>query len=307
MKADATIPLRLARAILIPPPLLLAATLLSGCRTEILSDLTEHQAGKIVHELGLRGIEASITHEGKQRHAIVVAKADSTKAAGIASVIRPLLPNQSGLDKPPSILSSPDQERLYIARQLANQLEESIQLLPEVVATRVTIAYPPPPSIKDHRLIPPPPGSASVLVITSSNSLLGSESIASFIANGTSIPKDRIHVIVAQLPQTINMRHGEQKETEQSPPSTPNLVIKKKESVPSAEIASADVPSEEGRIPTSENPPHLPSHATQERWSSSTSLMIGITSCAVLILFLVGHRKLTQYTLRLAFRNLGAQ
>ncbi len=307
MKTDATIPLPLARPIFIIPPLLLTATALSGCRTEILSDLSEREAAKIVHELSVRGIEASVTQEGKQRHAISVTKADSSKAAGIAALIRPLLPSRSGLEKPPSILSSPDQERLYIARQLANQIEESIQLLPEVVSTRVTIAYPPRPSIEGNRLIQPLPGSASVLVITSSNSLLASESIASFVANGTSIPKDRIHVIITELPTGINMRRGEQKETEPSPPSSPNIEIAQKQSASSTEIASDDVPPEEGSIPISENPDPPPSLTTHERWLRSTSLMTCITSCAVLFLCFVGNRKFSRYSLRLAFRNLGAQ
>lgn len=171
-----------------------------GCRQEILSDLTEREAAKITNELQLRGIDAATKDQGKQRYTISVVKGDAGEAARIAGLIKPLVATRAEPEKPPGILSGPDQERLYVTRQLSRQLEESLQLLPAVIAARVTIAFPPKPPLDQQRIKIAEPGSASVLIITSPGSTLSTDALSHFISNGTTIPAERINIIISELP-----------------------------------------------------------------------------------------------------------
>lgn len=189
---------RFARSIAV----LLTAMVGIGCRREILSDLTERESAKIINELRLRGIDASISDSGKQRYAISVTKGDVGEASRVAGLIRPLLATRGESEKPPGILSGPDEERLYVARQLARQLEDSLQLLPPVLAARVTIAFPPKPPLDEQRTKIAELGSASVLIIASPRSNLSTDALSHFIANGSTIPRERIHVIISELPGT---------------------------------------------------------------------------------------------------------
>lgn len=179
--------------------LFLCLTLLAGCRTEILHHLTEQEVGKILHELRMRSIEAYSAESGKDAHTIKVSSDNYAEAAHLASQIRPLLRVRSPEEKPPGFLSGPEQEQLYVANQLARQLEDSLRLLPEVIAARVTIAISPSTASRgaDKRTVET--GSASVLIIGATGALISSDSIAQFIANGTAIPRERVHVITAGL------------------------------------------------------------------------------------------------------------
>lgn len=195
--------------------LFLCLSTLAGCRTEILSHLTEQEVGKILHELRMRSIEAFSTESGKDTHTITVSSGNFAEAAHLASQIRPLLRVRSTEEKPPGFLSGPEQEQLYVANQLARQLEDSLKLLPEVIAARVTIAIS--PSTASHRAEKRTveAGSASVLIIGATGALISSDSIAQFIANGTAIPRERVHVITAGLitsgkgpTQSLSLHHA---------------------------------------------------------------------------------------------------
>jgi type III secretory pathway lipoprotein EscJ len=178
--------------------------LLTGCRTEILSDLSEQEVGKILYELRIRGIDASSTENGKKLHKIEVSAEQSSEASQIASLIRPLLRDRSQEDKPPGFLSGPEQEKLYVTQQLAHQLEDSLKILPSIVAARVTIAFPPNQGVNEQEKKADNLGSASVLVISSTGANISRDSIAQFIANGTAIAQERVHVIISELPKTAD-------------------------------------------------------------------------------------------------------
>lgn len=273
--------------------LLLTATVILGCRREILSDLTEREASKITNELRLRGIDAATTDSGKQRYAISVTKGDAGEASRIAGLIKPLLATRAESAKPPGILSGPDEERLYVSRQLSRQLEDSLQLLPPVLAARVTIAFSPKPPIDEQRTKVADPGSASVLIIASPGASLSSDSLSHFIANGTTIPQERIHVIISELPGAPAAAEAASERIAPPPDSLGDLLRPMSEEVKPTTPAEAETDQSDGSpLATALLIPSLPPTAV-----IASLLIIGAMS--IPIFFRVRAR-----ALRLAFRNL---
>lgn len=310
----------------LPVALITIAGVLNGCRHEILSDLTEREAAKITNELRLRGIDATCAESGKQRYALSVAKGDEGEASRIAGLIKPLLSIRAESEKPPGILSGPDQERLYVSRQLAHQLEESLQLLSAVVAARVTIAFPPKLAIDEQRGKVVDPGSASVLIIASPNSHLSAESLSQFISNGSTIPRDRIHLIISELPGggPANEKPALDSDEVSAPdtgvaaaPITPAssqregraevVTLAEQETTPHLSIQPSP-PSEE-QIPERPNVPRAQDSSPQE---VTKAVLIHpftghttIISCLGFLIFAIPLvLRLRARSLRLAFRNL---
>lgn len=124
---------------------LLLALVLSGCRTELLANLSQRQANETIALLQRHGIEAQKTDLGKGRFKVDVSKRDFAEAVGLLE--RNQLPTKDSMSiadlfPTDSLVNSPAAERARLISGLEQRLEQTLRSIERVLSARVHVSYP---------------------------------------------------------------------------------------------------------------------------------------------------------------------
>lgn len=160
---------------------------LIGCKVEIVHNLTESEANKILSELNYKGIRASKEPEGDSKWQILVEEEDNFSAIAII--------NQTGfglkktvkkLSK--SIIQTESEANDYRLELLAQSLEESLGTLSGVLVASVHLNMP--LSSNLH--------SASVLLIVKEPQSINQKIIQDLIIGATGLKRQEINILINQ-------------------------------------------------------------------------------------------------------------
>lgn len=119
--------------------------LLAGCRTELLSGLSQRQANEAIALLQRNDIASQKKDIGKGRFKIEVDRSDFPDAVGLLH--RHQLPTKDDLSiadlfPTDSLVNSPAAERARLISGLEQRLEQTIRAIEQVLSARVHISYP---------------------------------------------------------------------------------------------------------------------------------------------------------------------
>lgn len=176
--------------------ILLFAILLvfSGCKEQIIHNLEEADANRIVtvlHDSGL-DVEKKIQPDG--RWSIAVPKDNSMMALRLLEDKRVLrAPSKSNILKG-SVISSREAQKFEYERGLSREIENTLLSLDGVLDARVHLNLPTPDPLLG-KVSGNLGGTGSVLMVVSQAMILNNSDIAGLVSGASGIPADKISVI----------------------------------------------------------------------------------------------------------------
>jgi type III secretion protein J len=170
---------------------LLLACLLSGCQEQIIHNLSEADANKLVTRLHDIQIDGEKTKQADGKWAIAVPKGEEIRALQFIDDSRMLRePSPSFADKG-SMISSRDDQRFKYERAISGEIESTIASIRGVLEARVHLNMPPTDPLFGQPLNNAR-GTASVLVVGSDGLALSEGEIANLVAGASGIPRESI-------------------------------------------------------------------------------------------------------------------
>lgn len=175
--------------------LIAGSVMLMGCQEQILHDLTEYEANKVVGRLSESDISPSKVLQADGRWAVSVSKQKVVKALAVVDSSRilatrlnaPTASTKSGL-----IPNRHEQWYLYV-QSIAQSLEQSLRAIPGVLEARVHLNMPESdPLIGKSR---DQVGSGSVLLLISRDFETKDEEIAALVSGAAGMPSSSIRVL----------------------------------------------------------------------------------------------------------------
>ena len=182
---------RIHRSIII----LLLLLVTSGCQEQIVHDLSEKEANKVVRHLSESGMRVDKVAQPDGRWAIAVPRGDVTRALGYLDSRRILAVRDSknvGGAKG-SLIPSREEQRFRYERSISGSLEESLAAMPGVLEARVHLNLPDEDPLFGSR--GPAKGSGSVLLVVDDRFSTNDGEISSLVGGAAGIPIDAVRVL----------------------------------------------------------------------------------------------------------------
>lgn len=188
--------------------MLVPVILLSGCREEILHDLSEREANRVVSHLSVVNLGAAKVQQADGRWAIAVERGEIVSALAHLDTQRVLVPRGVGSQSSKSsMIPSREEQRFRYERALAGSIEESLAAIPGVLEPRVHIKIP-----EDDPLFPAADGrlgSGSVLLVVDSSYVAGDSEISALVAGAAGISRESVRVLKSAAPVVKASRRKE--------------------------------------------------------------------------------------------------
>ena len=174
--------------------LLLACMALVGCREQILHDLSEQDANKVLSRLSAAELGAQKVAQSDGRWAIAVPNETIVPALAFLDTHRVLAPRSvSSAGTKSGIVPSREEQWFRYERSVATVIEESIGALLGVLDARVHLNLPETDPLfgtrKDDL------GSGSVLLVVDNRYVAKHEEVAALVAGAAGIPAARVTVL----------------------------------------------------------------------------------------------------------------
>lgn len=181
--------------------LLVVCVMSAGCREQILHDLSEQDANKVLSRLSGAELRAEKVAQSDGRWAIAVPDKTIVPALAYLDAHRVLAPRAvSNSGAKSGLVPSREEQWFRYERSVATVIEESIGALLGVLDARVHLNLPETDPLfgtrQDDR------GSGSVLVVVDTRYVAKPEEVAALVAGAAGIPASRVTVLrsVAQTP-----------------------------------------------------------------------------------------------------------
>jgi type III secretion protein J len=179
--------------------IVLVVSILTGCDEQILHDLTEQDANKVLSRLSSSDLAAQKVLQSDGRWSISVSKDQVVPALNFLDSTRVLTPRatSSGAASKSGFVPSREEQRFRYERSVALSIEESLAAMHGVLEARVHLNLPESDPLfgtrKDNL------GSGSVLLVTDSSLLAKDEEIAALVSGAAGIPAAKVSVLRSQL------------------------------------------------------------------------------------------------------------
>ncbi|MEY4700829.1 MAG: type secretion lipoprotein SctJ [Pseudomonadota bacterium] len=179
--------------------------MVTGCHEQILHDLTEADANKVISRLSSSGASAEKVLQSDGRWAISVSRDNVLSALSFLDTHR-VLPTRDGDPKPKSqggLVPSREEQWFRYERSVAQSIEDSLSTMQGVLEARVHLHLPESDPLfgarRDDR------GSGSVLMVVDSRFVAKDEELASLVAGAAGITAANVRVLRSIAPTA----HGE--------------------------------------------------------------------------------------------------
>jgi type III secretion protein J len=168
---------------------------MAGCNEQIVHDLSERDANRIVSHLSASHLEADKVPQADGRWAISVARADMVPALRHLDAQRLLISRDSGAlsSARGSIVPSREEQWFRYERSVSLSIEESIKALPGVLDARVHVTIPDQDPLFGSR--ESKKGSGSVLVVVDDRFRSNEDEIAALVGGAAGLSRDVVRVL----------------------------------------------------------------------------------------------------------------
>ena len=174
---------------------LLVIVSIAGCQEQILHDLSEKEANKVVRHLSESGIDVEKVSQPDGRWAIAVERREVTRALGFLDSQRILSVRESktGSSSKGSLIPSREEQRFRYERSISATLEESLAAMPGVLEARVHLNLPEEdPLFGSRQSIK---GSGSVLLVVDERFVSLDGEVSSLVGGAAGIPAEAVRVL----------------------------------------------------------------------------------------------------------------
>lgn len=176
---------------------ILCVFLMTGCKEQIIHNLEEVDANKMVTALHNAGIEVEKKIQPDGRWSIAVDEKSSMKALRLLEDKRVLrAPSKSSVLKG-SVIASREAQKFEYERGLSQEIENTLLSLDGVLEARVHLNLPTPDPLLG-KIAGNTSGTGSVLVVTNGELDLGTEHIAKLVSGASGISADKISVLASK-------------------------------------------------------------------------------------------------------------
>lgn len=179
----------------------------TGCEEQILHDLSEREANRVVSELHAAKVSASKLSQSDGRWTIGVAKREVVTALRALEFQR-VLPSPGARGAPVSkggFIPSREERLFRYERAMSEALEDSLTAIPGVLEARVHLNLP----AEDPLLGPSrvPAGSGSVLLLVDERWAARDEDIAHLVGGAAGVPSGAVKVLRSSAERPVEAQH----------------------------------------------------------------------------------------------------
>jgi type III secretion protein J len=171
------------------------ALLVSACGEEIVHDLAEAEANRVLSRLSREEIQAEKIVQADGRWAISVSKQDASQALRLLDTRRVIAsrPQDGAPFAKSGIVPSRDEQRFYYERALAAVLEETLHAMTGVLEAHVHVHLPhSDPFFRDKATTA---GSSAVLLLVDELFTAAPEDVAALIGGAAGVPAKAVAVL----------------------------------------------------------------------------------------------------------------
>lgn len=176
--------------------ILLLIVVLSACNEEIIHDLSEVEANRVITVLDGHGITAKKDQQADGHWAISVGSGEAISALSFLDDRRILRENSTQRAQNPSVISSREDQRFWFERSLSHELEKTLLTLNGVLEARVHLNLPAQDPLF-HSPLGGAKGSASILLLAIRNTQIDKSEIAKLVIGASGVSSDAVSVMVA--------------------------------------------------------------------------------------------------------------
>lgn len=182
---------------------------LAGCREQIIHDLSEGDANRLMTRLNTAGIEAEKVRQADTGWALSVSSSNARQAIGYLIDSRAMRRPGRADDEKPSLVSSREEQRFRYERSVSRELEGTLAGIEGVLEARVHLNLPLADPLFGSVAGLAGGGTASVLLVTSGELRLSKEEVAALVAQAVGIESQKVAVLVSagagteEVPQNI--------------------------------------------------------------------------------------------------------
>ena len=176
---------------------------LSGCREQILHNLSESEANKVVNRLHEKRIQAEKTRQSDGRWMISVERTESMPALAQLERERLLKEEEKRGAESSSLISSRETQRFSFERSLSGEIEKTLEGIEGVLEARVHLNLPQTDPLFGTR-VQGEKGSASVLLLTDRLYNQEKAAIAGIVAGASGVAASEVSVLVTMHTATAD-------------------------------------------------------------------------------------------------------
>ena len=174
-----------------------SALLLVGCREQVVHNLSESEANRVISGLHSVTIASEKHSQSDGLWTVEVDRQDLLPSLQFLETSKVLRSRDEKKREKTSLLSSREEQRFQHERALSNEIEQTIAAIDGVRTARVHLNLPPIDPIFGQPLARVP-GSASVLLSVMSAASISSSEIGSIVSGASGIAIERIAVVIIE-------------------------------------------------------------------------------------------------------------
>jgi type III secretion protein J len=184
---------------------ILLVVALSGCDEQILHDLSEQDANKVLSRLSAGSVSAHKVIQSDGRWAISVPRDSIVTALAFLDTNRVLAPRSSGLgiNAKSGFVPSREEQWFRYERSVAASIEESLSAMSGVLEARVHLNLPETDPLFGTKK--EASGSGSVLLVVDNRYSAKDEDVSALVSGAAGVPAQRVTILRNQAPLVLNV------------------------------------------------------------------------------------------------------
>ncbi len=195
----------------------------TGCREQILHDLSEQDANRVITVLHSQAIVGAKELQPDGKWFVSVSSDEAVNALGIISQKR-IIKNEARPIKKSSVMSSREAQRFEYERELSQEIEKTLLSIDGVFDARVHLKLTPiDPILGTQR--EDNTGSASALLVLAKDTILERIDIASLIGGAAGIKSGMVSIVIRETEETLNPIKINRSETSLSHYFKSNIIV----------------------------------------------------------------------------------